>query len=250
MIFKFDRSAWIWPLAALALAAPGAALAVDLEVTCEAAGDGVLCDSSPLNEALFDEDDLKPGDTVVRDLRVTNDYDRPCAFELDTENETVGTSSLADKLFAVIRDTADRYGTSDGAGADADKTMADAFAAGPIGLGTLAGDSVTDYEWAVTFDKDTGNDWQGEETTFDFVMKFTCEEDGEVLGVADEEEPPAEVGGLLDRFPAAGALSRAKWLQGSGADWSRLLAGLLAAFLSVYVVLRFVVVSLKARRRE
>lgn len=251
-------------LSAVLLLVPVAALAADLEVTCETniGGGGVTCDSTPSNGALFDEDNLLPGDTVARSLRVTNNHDEPCGFELDTKNEVVGAFSLAGRLWTVIRDAAgDRFGISDGSGGAANnKTMSDAFGAGPIALGTLAKDgSVTDYEWAVTFDETTGNDWQNETATFDFDMTFTCDEGvvggtgdegdccpgpdepsgGQILGVVSEEEPPGGIlGGLLDRFPTAGAESAAKWLAGEGKGWSRLVAAALAMMLTAYLMIR------------
>jgi len=242
---------------------PFAALAADLEVTCVGSNGGISCDSNPPSGALFDEGNLLPGDTAIRSLRVNNNYDEPCGFVLDTENEVVGTFSLADRLWTVIRSTVDRFGISDGSGgATNNKTMSNVFAAGPIALGTLAANSTKNYEWAVTFDETTGNDWQGEETTFDFDMTFACSEgvaggDGDepdccpgmdpspspsptptVLGAVSNGEPPGGISGLLDRFPTAGAESAAKWLAGEGKGWSRLLAAALAMTLTALFMVR------------
>ncbi len=258
------RMSWarlVLVLSVLLLLVPALAVAADLEVTCDKSNGSIVCDSTPLNGALFDEGNLLPGDTVIRSLQVTNNHDEPCGFALDTKNEVVGVPySLAGKLWTVIRDVAgDWYGVSDGSGAASDKAVSDAFAAGPIPLGTLDGDSVTDYQWAVTFDEATGNDWQKEETTFNFDMVFTCDEGvvggggdetdccpgpdepggGQVLGVVGEEEPPGGIiGAVLERFPTAGVESAAKWLAGEGKGWSRLLAAALAMMLTALFMIR------------
>lgn len=250
------------------LLVPGLAIAADLDVTCETSvGGGITCDTVPPGAPLFNETNLVPGATVMRILTVTNNHDEPCGFVLDTENEVVGTFSLADRLWTVIRSMVDRFGISDGLGrATNNKTMSNVFTAGPIALGTLAAGSVTDYEWAVTFDKDTGNEWQGEKTTFDFDMAFTCVEgtgggDDEpdccpgpdpslspsptprALGMMSEGPPPGGIiDGLLDRFPGAGAASAARWLAGEGRDWSRAAAAALAMVLTALFIIRVAII--------
>lgn len=251
---------------ALLLAAPGLAAAADLEVTCVASGGGISCSSVPASGPLFDEDNVLPGDTVTRDLKVINEYSQSCALEVDTKDETVTTANFTDELFTVIKDTVDRFGVSDGAKAVSVKNLSDVFAAGPIALGTLAANSVTDYQWVITFDPAAGNVWQGANTTFNFDAIFSCSE-GQVSGdgngdntdccpgadptVSPSPSPPPTVlgaatdgggsaSGGLTRFPVTGVEGIDKWLQGSDRNWSRVVVGWLAVVLLAYWIIRTV----------
>jgi hypothetical protein len=257
---SFRRGYKVVLVAAVLLLVPVVVGAADIVVECVTTGGGISCEATPAGTPLFDEDNLVPGGTVIKELEVNNSHGEACTLELDARSGDVGEVDLADRLFTVIRDVVDRYGVSDGSAAASNKTISDLFGDSPVSLGVLAANSITNYEWAVTFDVEAGNDWQDKETIFDFDVVFTCDETegggggdeqdccpgpdptpvgGAVQGVVDGK-PPGVVGALLSQFPVAGELGVALWSAKDEASWTRVMSGIVAVGLSLYLLFRAV----------
>lgn len=256
-IFKVTSKVF-WAVFVVVMLVPFAAVAADVTVNCVTSGGGVSCEAIPAGGLLFNDNNLVPGGTVIRELEINNSHGEACVFEINAKSKERDELNLADRLFTVIRDTSDWYGVSNGSAAANNKTLSDVFAAGPISLGTLAANSITSYEWAVTFDIAAGNEWQNVETVFDFDAVFTCneggggggdEEDccpgpdpleggGVVLGTTSSSPPGAIAGALFSRFPVTGKVGTAMWLAKDGDNWSRVMSGAIAVVLSLYLVFR------------
>ena len=164
----------------LVISAVSQAKAVDLTVTCAENGP---CTTAPASGAeLFYETNWLPGDSVNRSITVINqDNDESCNLALDTKNETQNPSNFASRLFTVIKQgAADIFGVRNGsAAATSSQNLDSLYAFGPIFLGTISPSSSQNYQWAVTFDSASGNEYQNAQTVFDFDLAFTC--DGTVL---------------------------------------------------------------------
>lgn len=254
----FKKGCGIVSATAILLLVPAAAGAADITVNCVTSNGKASCSSTPSGGPLFDEKNLVPGETVVRELEVNNSHEKECVLEFNTRKEKLREIDLAERLFTVIRDVTDRYGVSDGSAAANNKKLSNLFTENPISFGTLAANSITNFEWAITFDKEAGNDWQDKETIFDFDMVFTCEEveggggdeedccpgpdpspaGGVVLGITSSPPPGRVAGALLSKFPVAGEMGVALWLAKEETNWSRVVSGVLALSLSIYLVLK------------
>jgi len=148
--------------------------AANITITCAADGP---CDMMPTpNEHLFYELNILPGYNVTRTLTVTNRSTvDDCPLYINTKNEN-DPDHLAGKLWTNIRDGwTDIYGMHYGSGrATDDKKLTDVFSVGDIFLGTILKASTKIFIWTVTFDPNTGNDYQNKKTVFDFDATISC----------------------------------------------------------------------------
>lgn len=159
-------------------------LAVDLTVTCS----NTDCVMSPsTGAALFEESDVKPGDNFPQTITVINNGDEDCSLVMGTANED-DPDGLGNVLFTAINDGSnDLFGITVGGRASSDKNLWDLFAAGDVGLGTVAvGGGTNVYNWIVSIDTSVGNEYQGLAMVFDFDLYFAC-------GESTEEPPDLEI---------------------------------------------------------
>ena len=155
------------------------AWAADFTVTCDdtsgTSGDCVITPNP--NQNLFAEYNWLPGDTVTRNFTVDNSGNPDaCDLVMDTNEETQDPAGFATKLWTVIKyGLADLYGIRNGSDrATNNKTLDDLFNQGDLSLVVVPAGAIQVYNWTVTFDPDTGNDYQSARTEFDFDLTFTC----------------------------------------------------------------------------
>lgn len=150
--------------------------AADLTITCTKADSDCKLSSSG---ALFNVTDWAPGETVIRLFEVDNTKNPDdCDVLLKTKNIIQKPTDFGEKLFTVIKTGAtDIYGARDGdKKASSLNTLADLFGETDVSLGVVAGNGSTIYDWIVTFDPETDDDYQEAETVFDFDLVFECGE--------------------------------------------------------------------------
>ncbi|NMB70131.1 hypothetical protein GYA27_02930 [candidate division WWE3 bacterium] len=132
--------------------------------------------NAPLFEGLvFPHYDLKPGDNFTRKMRITNNRNETCYFELVsgeiTEDTTVSTGvKFSEELKVTITDGETTVGPI---------SFATLFAPGtlPLYLTTLPEQGLKDIDWTVTFDKNAGNEFQLAKMKFNFDWNFQCGEE-------------------------------------------------------------------------
>ncbi|WP_218221550.1 M73 family metallopeptidase [Nesterenkonia sp. Act20] len=113
---------------------------------------GTLTQSnSKANSAIFNMDDLKPGDTVTGGVEITNSGSLPASFKL-TEDATNGFADPAN-LQLSITDGSDEtlYSGTFGALTDGE----------PLDLGDWEAGESRDFTFSVTLDQSAGNEEQG-----------------------------------------------------------------------------------------
>jgi hypothetical protein len=223
------------------LIVPSIVLAEDLLVVCAWGGD---CNMSPDNEPLFDENDLKPGDNYEQNFEVRNERSEACALTFDVDETEQEPNNFAQRLFTVVKEGSKNwYGLAGGSGTAADdKNLDELYGADPTDLGIIESDSTRNFKWIVTFDREAGNEYQKAETKFDFDLSFECEvlpSEGRILGM-NGGLPGAIAGSLLSRFPATGRNGEAVWLAKDSADWTRVMSGILAVVLGLYLIYKTV----------
>ncbi|MDC0449230.1 LPXTG cell wall anchor domain-containing protein [bacterium] len=191
--YKKITTSLIMVLFGLVVFVPFTHAAVEVEITCNPGAQSLIvpynCQVTPdRNAPLFDPSadslllDLKPGDEIVRTMKVTNNRKEECFFELvearvtkDTES-TLGGKFFSEELKVQIKD-------EDGVDITGQISFADLFGSTPIYLGTLAstgdpsGGDIKDFIWTATFDAQAGNEWQLAELIFDFRWNFQCGEE-------------------------------------------------------------------------
>jgi hypothetical protein len=150
----------------------------------KAADQTIICGSSGCSgpgEALFNETNIAPGNSITRTLHVSN-VANPDSCNLTMAATTpsvtgrVGSNDFPFRLFTVIKDGAsDVYGLRDGADkATNTKTLGSLPGDTPISLGPIAAGASKDYNWTVTFDKGADNNYQEATAKFDFSLTFVC----------------------------------------------------------------------------
>ena len=218
------------------MASPGVVAAEDLRVVCARDGD---CSVSPDNKPLFDEDDLVPGDNYTQNFEVRNERSEACELTFDVDETKQEPNDFSQRIFTVIKEgSKDWYGLGSGSDAAADdKNLDELYGADLIDLGVIEVDSTRNFKWIVTFDREAGNEYQEAETKFDFDLSFECVPEGRVLGVSSSS-PGVVAGALFSRFPVTGRNGEARWLAKDGDNWSRVMSGVLAVVLVLYLVFR------------
>lgn len=172
----------------------GVTFAADLKITCDLDscsdfGGGKFCSVDPFSGApLFNESKMLPGHSITRTLEVSNIGDCDCGeLNFTTSNVSYARKApleifspipgdISKKFFTVIKsESTDYYGLRNGSNAASDtKSLYDLFNESVVPLGSLSSDTSKIFEWVVTFDSQTGNDYQGVSTKFDFSVEFKC----------------------------------------------------------------------------
>jgi spore coat-associated protein N len=105
------------------------------------------------DQAIFDLGNVKPGDTVVGKVTITNDGSLPAVMTLDEQSATNGFVNPANVTMTVTDVTAP---------ASPVVTWTGTFGSlDSLALGTWAKDEKHDYEFAVTLKASAGNNEQG-----------------------------------------------------------------------------------------
>lgn len=152
---------------------PKSVYASDLSLICE----GTTCTASP-SGPLFTEAGIAPGNTFVKSIEVENRKDDVCDLVMGLQRHLDSSSKFESKLYTAVRTGAgDIYGKSSGGEALADKSLSDMFSEGVVSLGVIEKFSTTIFNWIVTFDLGSGNDYQNLKAEFDFDLTFSCLED-------------------------------------------------------------------------
>ncbi|NMC36475.1 hypothetical protein GYA49_05525 [Candidatus Beckwithbacteria bacterium] len=128
-------------------------------------------------KTLFQELDVKPGDTYQKTISVKNTTGKDCQLTLLVRpKDATEPKSLDEVLFTVIRaNGTDYFGNFLVSGwAGSDKTLADLLATERINLGTLSNGQSRDYDWIVSIDSSVGNEYQQSSIKFDFDINFSC----------------------------------------------------------------------------
>lgn len=152
------------------------ALAADFTITCW--DDTLKCVMTPLaGQPLFYEKNWLPGNSVTRTVTAVNKYGEACDLIMDIRKTKETFAGFSTKLFTCLKDRTAAgpfYGSLSGSQAGVDKTMADLFSDASLSFGNLAVGQTRYFDWTVTFDPLTNNDYQGKELVFDFDLTFTC----------------------------------------------------------------------------
>jgi hypothetical protein len=131
---------------------------------------------------LFNEADFKPGDSVIRWVRVTNNSGetKPIATEAINypgfpDPNNVPLDDLSRALLIVIREEggSDLYGGSGG-----EKTLFDFYQDGETYLSDVGNSNTQGYEYEISFPSEKENEWQTKTTTFDIIIGFQGTEGG------------------------------------------------------------------------
>lgn len=183
------------------LVLPAVADARGVTVICESEGE---CRHEP-DEALFDISNFAPGEGVLRTLEIRNERAEACDLSLGVER-TNDEENIAEQLDVEIADGDDWY---------FDGTFDDLLAEEPVELGTLGAGDTNTINWAVNFNEDAGNEYQGRRVEFDVDVNVTCAEaeeelaGGGVAGAFINAKTPRVLGesvkAVLERFPVTGA---------------------------------------------
>lgn len=138
----------------------------NITITC--AADGPCTMAPNPNDPLFYETNMLPGDTVTKTLTVINqDETQACDLKVNAYNDRrdpTGTN-FPSKLFSVI--------TKDGS-PFLSNTIQAIYTQQQIDLSTIPAGSNAVYDWTVTFDPNSDNYYQRNETIFDFDVIFSC----------------------------------------------------------------------------
>lgn len=120
---------------------------------------------------LFDEANFLPGNPVERWAKVTNNTSNtwPIGILFRDEYGTCSSGELSDALYLEIKE--DSHILQEG-------TLTWFCDSGELYLSDLTGNTTTQYDFSVTFEPDSGNNYQGKSTQFDFDIGFWGESIG------------------------------------------------------------------------
>lgn len=146
----------------------------DLLVTCTSSD----CITSPASTPLFSESDVKPGLNFYQNLNIDN-TDNPDTCDLYfSANQTDGSILKSVLQNQITRNTSTFYAGS----------MEDLFNnSAPIYLDSIPSGSIYNYLWKLTMDENAGNQYQGQNLTFDLLLDFYC---GQPPAPTDTPPPP------------------------------------------------------------
>jgi spore coat-associated protein N len=114
---------------------------------------------------------MKPGDSATGTVDVQNTGSLSGAFSLSRSNivDSDGLNPLSAKLNLVVKDCGDfSLGTPACDAGDPQKYSGTIAAMGSTALGTFAANEKHRYEFAVTFDSNAGNAYQGDNSSVQF----------------------------------------------------------------------------------
>ena len=98
---KISKLNTLFLLLFFAFIVPSSALAADITVTCD---DDNGCDLSN-NSPLFDENNIYPGWSTTKSIKVKNDYDEDREFMVEVDDLNMdGSVKLAKMLYITIKD--------------------------------------------------------------------------------------------------------------------------------------------------
>lgn len=178
----------------------------DITLTCQNEGPCTPNTTNPL----FSETGMTPGKTFDQRLTIiNNDADDTCNITLTTEQTSSGGVNLASQLFAGLTDGSTTYfGTVGVNEAEGPQTYQDLFALSSLNLGSLTPGGSKTVTWYATLDPNTGNEYQGKVTNFNFDLTVRCDggtspttppgpsgssssnNGGQALGATTQAQPP------------------------------------------------------------
>jgi len=136
--------------------------------TAQAVGDLVFDWGVPQNEPLFKIFNMAPGDLINKTVTVTNEAVNPRPLSI-RGIKTSETGNLANKLTLTI--------TTNGTTLFGPKNLQDFFndsqAVNGIPLTTINPNQTTNYDFLVSFDPESGNDFQNKNLVFDIQIGMT-----------------------------------------------------------------------------
>jgi len=127
---------------------------------------GTIADITFSHTPLFGETNLMPGDSVTRLITVTNKVNDTLVITTNAATSS-NTDGLGDRMNLTIKKGSDIYFNN---------TMTAFFAAGVVNLGSLAAYQTGQYDYAVSFDSATGNNFQNKTLSFDISVSAQASE--------------------------------------------------------------------------
>lgn len=144
--------------------------AADLSVNCNESS----CVLSPAGTALFSEKNLVPGQTIFKNIQVTNSNPGDeCSLTLTVKNFQ-DDNHLGGVLATVINSGLTNYFSDN---------FTQLFFVKTVNLGVIPKSGYRSFDWIVTFNSAADNAYQSQKTKFDFDLSFSC---GEVLGASTQ----------------------------------------------------------------
>ena len=132
------------------------------------------------NTPLFTEADLKPGDIISRWVKVTNNTGETKSIITEAINypNPIPDYDLSRALTITIKkDGTDLYGGSTG-----QKFLYQFYQAGEVYLSDVNNGDMSQYYFVISFPYESGNEWQGNTTSFDILVGSLGEEGGGGVG--------------------------------------------------------------------
>jgi hypothetical protein len=116
----------------------------------------------PLSGPIFSETNFLPGDGITRLIRVTNNSGESQRIATEAINEN-DPDNLASQLNLTVKE---------GISVIFDDTLAQFFSQGETYLSNLANGAQTQYDFTITFNSGSGNEYQGKALGFDILLGF------------------------------------------------------------------------------
>ena len=116
-------------------------------------------------DPLFSNTDIKPGDSITRWAKVTNNYEetKPVAAEAINYPNPVPSDDLSRALDIIIKKgTSELYNNS----------LYNFYLNGETYLSDIGSGETTQYDFTISFPIEKGNEWQGKTTGFDILIGF------------------------------------------------------------------------------
>ncbi|RLC34997.1 hypothetical protein DRH14_01780 [Candidatus Shapirobacteria bacterium] len=134
----------------------------DLVVNCTSSPSN--CSVSPTNTPLFSEADVKPGFNFYQSLTVNiTDLDEDYCDLTVTADNLIDTSNLASVLISQL--------SRDGILV---KSFTISELSNPTFIETIPNNSSYVYQWKINMDENAGNQYQGQNLSFDIKLNFSC----------------------------------------------------------------------------
>ncbi|MCK9401746.1 MAG: hypothetical protein M0Q51_17405 [Bacteroidales bacterium] len=127
---------------------------------------GNIADISFQNSPLFGETNLVPGDSVVRWVKVVNKVNDNLVITTSAAN-VINTGGLGDRLNLTINKGATNLYSG---------TMSAFFTAGVVNLGSLSAYQTGQYDYTVSFDSASDNNFQNKTLSFDISVSAQASE--------------------------------------------------------------------------
>jgi len=141
----------------------------------------------PLAGPIFNETNFLPGNGVVRLIRVTNNSEQTQRIATEAINKN-DPDNFASQMNLTIKEDATVI---------FDNTLAQFFSQGETYLSSLASGAQTQYDFTITFDSGSGNEYQEKMLGFDILVGFEGTEGGLPLPPSGEGTSGGGDGGYL-----------------------------------------------------